>query len=352
MIFLDVERKIIDWLLEDDNPSVKYLTLLELLEEDKKSKIVEESAQKIMNYRPIVEILEKQVDKRYWFNDKKDQNYRKYLGTFWQLLFLMEMHAQKNEQIINAIDHIFETGQAPNGGFSISGTNSYAIECLTANMLRVLITYGYLKDNRTQNALEFLLERFVDTNGTTRCQPLGLLPSCYMVLPKLLHAFSLIPKNERTSQIEKGITLCVNRLLENQIYKYLPEKNRDFMKLADESKLKGQERLDAKNKFLSDNPKMKFIDKKSWTSFSFPHSYTSDTLDALRALKSAEVKYSLKMDLALKLVKEKAVDGFWLNESKFKSPMHTTIEEEKQKSKWITFQALSVLKYYEGIAII
>lgn len=350
--FYEVNRKIIDWLLIDDNPAVRYLTLKELLEEDEKSKIVIESVQKIMSYKPIVEILDKQINNRYWFNDKKDQNYRKYLGTFWQLLFLMEMQAQKNEQISNAIEHIFETGQAPNGGFSISGANSYAIECLTANMIRVLTTYNYLKDERTQNALEFLLKGFVDTNGETRCQTLGLLSNCYMVLPKLLHAFSLIPQNERTSRVEKGITLCVNRLLKNQIFIYLPEKNREFLKMANESKLKGQERINAKKKFFAENPKMKKITKKGWTTFDFPHSYTSDVLDTLRALKSANIKYSQDMDIALGLVKEKAVNGIWINESKFKSPMYTTIEQEKQKSKWITFHALSVLKFYEGISII
>ena len=243
-----------------------------------------------MAYNPIVEILTEQKENKYWFDKKKTHNYKKYLGTFWQLLFLSEMHAQKNDQIINAIEHIFDTGQAANGGFSVSGTNSYAIECLTENMLRVLINYGYLNDERTQNALEYLLKNFVDTNGKTRCQTIGLLSSCFMVLPKLLIAFSMIPEKERSSRVNKGIDLCIKRLLDNRIFKYLPEKNREFTKKANELKLKGQQRTDARIAFWKENPKMDNIPKKGWTEFSFPNSYSSDALDALRALASAKIE--------------------------------------------------------------
>ena len=184
---------------------------------------VQNAKSRIITYKPIVDFLKNQKENSYWHDKAKDKNYKKYLGTFWQLIFLSNMHAEKNEQITNAIEHIFSTGQPSYGGFSVSGTNSLSIICLTANILRALIHFGYWNDERTRTALEYILANFSDTNGKIRCQPVGLLPDCYMTLPKILHALSTIPKEDRTTRVAKGIDLCVNRILENQIYQYLPE---------------------------------------------------------------------------------------------------------------------------------
>ncbi|NHJ39331.1 MAG: hypothetical protein FK731_04805 [Asgard group archaeon] len=346
----EINQDVIDWLLEDTNPPVKYLTLTKLLDQSENDEI-KEIKNKINTYKPITEILQNQIENTFWFDKHKKHNYKKYLGTYWQLIFLSEMHAQRNKQIENAIEHIFSTGQPKDGGFSYDGTNSYIIICLTANILRALIHFGYLDDERTTKALEYILTNFVETNGKIRCQPIGLIDNCYMTIPKILHAFSSIPKNKRTSRINKGIDLCVNRLLDNQIYKYLPERNNEFVKIANELKYKGQQRINERKKFLEKYPKMKKIAKLGWTKFSFPLSYNSDALDAMNALASAEIDYSPKMVDALELIKSKAISGKWLNENKFKSPMHTQIEDYQQESKWLTLHALEILKYYKNIKI-
>ncbi|NHK31195.1 MAG: hypothetical protein FK730_07575 [Asgard group archaeon] len=342
----EVNQEVIDWLLEDNNPPIKYLTLTRLLDKPEDGEI-KEIKNKINTYKPIKEILQNQKENSYWFDKHKKHNYKKYLGTYWQLIFLNQMHAQRNEQIENAIEHVFATGQPRDGGFSYDGTNSYIISCLTANILRALIHFGYLDDERTMNALEYLLTNFVDTNGKIRCQPVGLIPNCYMTIPKILHAFSSIPKKMRTSRVDKGIDLCVERLLENQIFIYLPEKNREFVKIANEMKYKGQQRIDEREKFLKKYPNMKKVAKKGWTQFGFPYSYASDALDAMRALVSAEIKFSPNMKEAIDLIVSKSINGKWINENKFKSPMHTIVENYHQKSKWVTLHALEVLKFYK-----
>ncbi|NPE09699.1 MAG: hypothetical protein GNW80_15545 [Asgard group archaeon] len=348
----EVKQDVLNWLLEDNNPPIQYLTLIILLDKEANSSEALDAKNRIMTYKPIIEILTNQKENSYWYDKRKDQNYKKYLGTFWQLIFLSNIHAEKNEQISNGIEHIFSTGQPLNGGFSVSGTNSLVITCLTANILRSLIHFGYWNDERTGKALEYLLANFVDTNGKIRCQPTGLISDCYMTLPKILHAFSAIAKEDRTTRVTKGINLCVDRMLENQIYKYLPEKNREYMKTIAELKLSGQDLVDKKKEFLKNNPDMKHIAKSSWTKFGFPLSYTSDVLDAMKALVSAEVKYSSKMRDALDLIKSKQVNGKWINEKQYKSPMYTTIELYQKESKWLTLHALEVLKYYEGLKIV
>ena len=347
----EVTKEVLNWLIEDTAPPIQYFALARLLDNDETSTEVQQAKKQLMTYQPIVDIMQNQKENSYWYDKRKDQNYKKYLGTFWQLIFLSDMQAERTEQIANGIEHIFSTGQPSNGGFSVSGTNSLVIICLTANILRSLIHFDYWDDERTRKALEYILINFADTKGRMRCQPTGLLPDCYMTLPKILHALSAIPKEDRTTRVTKGMDLCVDRILENHIYKFLPEKNKEFVKFAYSKKLTGQERLVAKQEFLKNNPNMKRIVKHGWTKFGFPHSYASDALDAMKALVSAEVKYDPRMKDALDLIKSKQVNGKWFNEKQFKSPMYTTIEPYLTESKWITLHALEVLKFYEGLKI-
>jgi len=348
----EVKQKTVDWLLEDDNQPVKYLTLMKILDFDEQDKDVISSKNQIMSYRPIKEILKNQKENRYWFDAKKDQNYKKYLGTFWQLIFLYELNALNNIQIENAIEHIFSTAQAPNGGFSITGTNSGVITCLTSNILRALIHFNYWDDERTKIALEHLMSEYVDKDGYIRCRMYGLRSSCYMTIPKILFALSAIPKKERTSRIKKGIDQCVKILLENQVYKYVPEKNSEWLKYASEKKLKGREFVEERKKFIEKNLPMKKIAKAGWTKFGFPLSYNSDILDAMRSLVSVEIKYSTEMDSALEQIKSKQKKGKWINEKQIRSPMYTQIEPYQGESKWITLHALTVLKHFKGLKII
>ena len=348
----EVKEEIIDWLLETENQPVRFLTLTKLLEKNENDSKVVNIKEDIMNYRPIKTILEKQIDNTYWFDKGKTKNYKKYLGTFWQLIFLAEMKAQKNEQISNAIEYIFSTGQAANGGFSVTGTNTYTIHCLTSNILKMLIHFGYLEDDRTQKALEYLLSNFVDTNGKIRCQTIGLVSNCYMTLPKIVHALGAIPAELRDKRINLGIDIAVQRLLKNRIFNYVPVLNKDWLKIVSQRKLKGLQLAEERKKYFIDHPNMKYQPKASWLKFGFPLSYTSDALDAMRAFVYADIPFHENMQDSLNLIKEKAQTGKWIKERKFNSPMYSEIEPYQEESKWITFQALEVLKHYEGIKIV
>ena len=346
-----VQQDVIDWLLEDNNPSVSFLTQIKLLETDVNDTKFSALRKKINSYEPIAEILANQKENYYWFDNKKDKNYKKYLGSFWQLLFLYELHAQKNEQITNGIEHIFNTGQASNGGFSVSGTNSFSIPCLTANMVRMLVYFGYGKDERTKKAVEFLLTRLERDNGSICFQMTNMLDSCYMTLPKILHALASIPENERSTRVQNGIDLCVKTILKNQIFKYVPDNNKDWLKYVSDNKIKGKQQLEERTKFMKNNPSVTTVAKPGWLKFRFHLNYNSDILDAMRALASLGISSKPEMKEALEIIKEKAIQGKWVSEKQYKSPMYAQIEEYQKESKWITLHALTVLKHFEGLVI-
>ncbi|MBY9002002.1 MAG: hypothetical protein KGD64_13875 [Candidatus Heimdallarchaeota archaeon] len=348
----EVKQEVIDWLLEDNNPPICYLTQIDLLDSEVKDPKIDDVRRKINSYQPTKEILENQKEKHYWFEKEKDKNYKKYLGSFWQLLFLYELHAQRNEQISNGIEHVLITGQAPNGGFSISGTNSGTIPCLTANMIRMLIYFDYWKDERTRNAVEYILTKLEDKDGFI-CFPLtSLIKNCYMTMPKILHALSSIPEKDQTPRIRNGINICVQRILENQVFKYVPERNKEWLKYIIDNKIKGEELFKERSKFLEEYPSKVKVAKTGWIKFGFPLNYNSDILDTMRALASLGINYKPEMANALEIIKNKAVNGKWVSEKQYKSPMYVQIEEYGKESKWITFHALTVLKHFEGITIV
>ncbi|MCG3215811.1 MAG: hypothetical protein KAS63_03810 [Candidatus Heimdallarchaeota archaeon] len=348
----EVSQRTINWLMEENNFPVKYLTQTKLLDVNDKDPDVDSTKYKINTYKPIEDILKNQKENTYWFDKRKDKNYKKYLGSFWQIIFLYELHAQKNEQIKNGIEHIFLTGQSPSGGFSMTGTDRGAITCLTANIVRALVYFGYWKDERTESAVEYLLSKLEDKEGFI-CYPLtSLLKNCFMTIPKVLFALGSIPEKDRSPRIQKGIEFCVKYLLENQIFKYIPERNKEWIKHITDNKIKGQQLFNERSKYIEKYPNMKNIAKSGWIKFGFPLNYNSDALDAMRSLVSIDMKYTFEMESALELIKSKSKDGKWFKEKQYKSPMYTQIGDYQKTSKWITFHALSVIKHFEGLVIV
>jgi hypothetical protein len=55
----DIRGDVLDWLCEDDNPSVKYLTLKNLLDREDQEREVVEARKCIMQYGAVPKILSK-----------------------------------------------------------------------------------------------------------------------------------------------------------------------------------------------------------------------------------------------------------------------------------------------------
>jgi hypothetical protein len=106
-----IRSAVLDWLLEENNPSVRYFTLTDILNRPESDKVVLESKQNIMGSRLVSKILSNQKAEGYW--ESPDRFYSaKYRGTVWQLLILAELGADKNDpRIRNACEFILEYSQ-------------------------------------------------------------------------------------------------------------------------------------------------------------------------------------------------------------------------------------------------
>ena len=132
-----------------------------------------------------------------------------------------------------------------------------------------------------------------------------------MGVVKSLKALSVIPKDQRTIEIDKKITELSEFLLLHHIYK----KSHDLNAVA----------------------------KPGWLRLGFPLMYQTDILEILEILTDLGVK-DHRMNDAFEMVKKKQdKDGKWILENTFNGRMITKIEVKGKPSKWITLRAANVL---------
>jgi hypothetical protein len=140
-----------DWLLEEDNPSVRYFALTELLDKSQTDNVVLQAKKAIMTTGVVPKILAKQNNDGSWETPSAFYT-AKYKGTSWQLVILAEHAADPADQRIKkACEFMLKNSQhTESGGFSMAtaaktggGRQSEVIPCLTGNMVWSLISLGF-----------------------------------------------------------------------------------------------------------------------------------------------------------------------------------------------------------------
>jgi hypothetical protein len=318
-----------DWLLEDNNPSVKYYTLRDILGKTEDDSKLKDAKQEIMENGLVPSILEKQKKEGYW-EDPGNFYTAKYKGTVWQLLILAELGADITDaRVKKACEFILENSQDPeSGGFAYStsskkggGRHSEVIPCLTGNMVGSLIRLGYLDDPHVQQAIKWITsyQRFDDgTQEPLRGWPYGRLKAacfgkhtCHMGAIKALKALSEIPEGKRSPDVENTIEKGVEYILKHHIYK----RSHDLDQTA----------------------------KPGWLKFGFPLMYQTDALEILGILTQLGFKDKRMLDTLDILISKQDAGGRWTLENTFNDRFHVNIEQKGKPSKWITLNALRVL---------
>jgi hypothetical protein len=320
-----------DWLLEADNPSVRYFALSQLLDKSQSDPEVTTAKKEIMHAGVVLKILAKQNSDGSWESPEKFYT-SKYKGTVWQLIILSELGADpKDERVRKACEFILQNSQdRKSGGFSAwpsaklgGGRYSGVLPCLTGNMVWSLIRLGFLDDERVKRAITWITryQRFDD--GET--SPPKIWPyekavycfgkhSCFMGVVKSVKALSEIPAGKRSEDVTKTLELGAEYILKHHIHK----RSHD----------------------------LSHVSKPGWLRFGFPLMYQDDMLEILGILTKLGYRDE-RMQEALDLVVSKQDKcGRWTLENTFNGRFQTNIEQKEQPSKWITLNALTVLKRY------
>jgi hypothetical protein len=326
-----LKNNILEWLLEEDNPSVRYYTLIDLLDKTQDDSEVKNAKDQIMKIGPVPKILEKQNPGGYWFKAEDFYQKTKYKGTVWNFIILAELGADgKDKRIKNTAEFIFKNSQDPmRYGFAhrqsqkVGGLPGGVIPCLTGNMIWSLIRFGYIDDKRVQKGIEWITkyQRFDDKDqDLPKDFPYKAHKGCYgkhschMGVIKSLKALTEIPENKRNSEVKNTIKKGVEYLLIHHIYK------------------------------RSHN--LEKVSLPSWLKLSFPHMYQTDILEILDILTKLKYKDDRMNDALKILISKQDNQGKWNLERTFNDRFLVRIENKGKSSKWITLNAIKVLKRY------
>ncbi|UCF08277.1 MAG: nitrogen fixation protein NifH [Thermoplasmata archaeon] len=322
-----------EWLLEMDNPSVRYFTLRYILGKQERSNDVKNAKREIMKAGPVPKILEKQKPKGHWGKPEDFYERSKYRGTVWNLIILAELGADgKNKQIRNACEFILKWSQdRKSGGFAHVGSGrnggypSGVIPCLTGNMVWSMIRLGYFNDPRVKKGIRWMTkyQRFDDK---VKVAPTGWpydnwktcwgRHTCHMGVVKALKALTEIPPGRRTKAVKRTIEEAAEFMLTHHIYK----RSRNLEKVS----------------------------KPSWLKLGFPLMYQTDILEILGLLTSLGYRDERMQDAVDMVISKQDRRGRWPLESTFNGRFLVNIEKKDIPSKWITLNALRALKRYYG----
>lgn len=318
-----------DWLLEKENPSVRYFTLRDILGMPEDAPEVKQAKQLIMQTGVVPALLQKQRKPEYIQSYSRFYT-NKYKGLVWSLIILAELGAVASPQIKEDCEYLFVHSQETiDGGFAMNtaiktggGRASEVIPCLTGNMVWSLIRLGYLEDPRVQKGIDWITRYMRFNDGIVvdpqvppydRYEVCWGKHTCHMGVVKTLKALAAIPEDQRTGAVDDTIHKAVEFLLIHHIHKRSHDLNR--------------------------------ISKPGWTKFSFPLMYQTDVLEILDILTGLGIADN-RMKEAMELVLSKQdVMGRWKTESTNNSSRFPIPADPKdEQSKWLTLRAMRILK--------
>jgi hypothetical protein len=88
------------------------------------------------------------------------------------------------------------------------------------------------------------------------------------------------------------------------------------------------------------------VSKPGWLRFGFPLMYQDDVLEILGVLTRLGCKDERMQEAVDLVVSKQDAEGRWKLENTYNGRFHTNIETKGKQSKWITLNALSMLKRY------
>ena len=323
------------WLLESNDPGVRYLALRDLLDVGHDDRELKSARKAAHREGPIAEVLTKMNQDGYWVKAGPGYN-PKYRSTVWSMILLAQLGASANEdkRIEQACGYLLDHGLSEGGQFTsiTSGTPSGTIDCLQGNLLWSLMELGYT-DTRIEKAYEWMA-RTVTGDGMApmeekrapvryyayKCGPLfacgvnNRLP-CAWGGAKVMLALSKLSAGQQTPLMRKAIRQGV-----------------EFFLAIDPVTAKYPTRDGSKP-------------NRAWWKFGFPIFYVSDLLQIAEGLAGLGCGGDPRLSNTLNLIHEKQdKEGRWPLEYDYTGKTWIDFGEKKQPNKWVTLRALRVIK--------
>lgn len=319
-------ESVLDWLLEEDQPSVRYYTLVDILGRKENNPEVRKAHSMIPKKGWASDILKLQKPKGY-FEPKEPTTFRQWLdflyfpvysSTTWRAIVLSDLGMTSKDKRIRNIAELFFKYKLQLGTM----VNIFTEEvCNVGNTARMLTRFGYADDYRVRKLYDRLLED-QKQDGGWHCfkSQRGTLDSW-----EALSAFAALPKEKRTKKIKRSIERGAEFYLERKLFD------------------------DGEKKYAP------------WFRFHYPTHYYYDILVGLDVITKLGYADDKRLEPALKmLIDKRQSNGTWLLDKVHpdigrgsgytpynKKVKPFVLEKAGEPSKWITLTALRVLKRVE-----
>jgi len=300
-----------EWLLQKDNPSARYFTLLHFCGSRKDFLEVVSAKKAIMRSPEVKNILSLQNKRGGWEGDPGSFAPAS-RSTIWQLIFLAELGADgRNRKIKKAANVILKEMFPQDSKTGLKGKSfcSYLF-CYMGLALRSLVLLGYHHDERIKRAFQFVCERISEKQLSCRFR--GHL-TCPWGAEKILSAFVEVPPRNRTKSMKEAMAYCADFLLRYDL------STAAYPRTGKRSNL--------------------------WFKFGFPRPWHSDILETGYILAKAGYAKDRRLTKAVDYILSKQDHlGRWKMEYSMNGRMLADIERKGEASRHLTFRALYVLK--------
>lgn len=318
-----MKNSVIDWLLEENQPSIRYLTLTELLGRSEKDPEVKSAKENITNVGWAKDILDKQYPGGFWIKERNLYQ-PKYISTNWMLLILSDLGLTRKEpRIETACELWMKHFSSKDGGFNAGSGSKQGHLCITGNTARALVKFGYADHPRVKRAFQWFVKNQAKLGGWS-CWSFGGRPTGRNLDSwEPLSAFAVYPRQKWTRSmklaVERGAEFFLERELHIQGDRYDP-----------------------------------------WYRFHYPVHYYYDLLVGLDFMTALGYSEDKRLEFGISLLKKKrrsdgrwnldsinpdpeSPQGRWNKEHPKQATIPFALEKPGKPSKMITLHALKVL---------
>ena len=319
------DAQVVDWLLGEDQPSVRYHALTDLLGREQDDPAVKAAYSKISRVGWARDLLRAQKPKGYW-EAHEPRTVREWVNflrfpvygsSIWRGIVLSDLGLTATDPRVRRLaDRIFEYKLRLS-----SEVNLFTEEvCIVGNTARMMTRFGYGNDRRVRKLYDWMVEDQREDGGWNCSQDTPGTLDCW----EALAAFAALPRAKRSGTIERSISRGAEFYLDRRLFqegrKYAP-----------------------------------------WFRFHYPNHYFYDVLVGLDVITGLGFGDDRRLGPALKILRDKRQpDGTWLLDAVhpdmglgvgsapyLKKHKGFALEAPGQPSKWITLTALRVLKRVE-----
>ena len=297
----------ITWLLDCQTPSIRSLTLTNLLHKPLQNADVLAVRSLIPTSNPVKAIFSKQDPEGFWVSSRHDYT-PKYRSSHWTMFLLTELAVPPEIPAMQKGSAFLLNRNLSSFPYSYKKEEEGLFGCFWGNWLHYHLYCGRLDDPSVQHVIEVVCK---DILRLGKCRYNYDLPCAWAVI-RDLYRLALIPENQRSAEVDTAIKRGIQFMIED-------------------------------NDLLSANYPYQEQIHPLWFKLSFPLFYHTDILFVLRVLKELKALDHPNAAPALKWLKNKQTQrGTWSGGSPFKSRTRPFLVKPDTPNHWITLQAASI----------